>query len=76
MTNRRSSIYTFRTMTPTMAVARLRAAAIPVQDVGEGSVSWRSSDDAAARRVRRRVIGNLDGTLTTGLGVHRREVQA
>lgn len=76
MTNRRTSLYTFRTGHPTMTVARLRAAGITIQDHGQGSVSWRAADDRAALYARKNVIGNLDGTLTTGLGVHRRTVTA
>lgn len=60
----------------------IRAAGLPIQDVGAESVSWRvegitprDRDVAAVRAsIHRDVINPEEVTLTTGLGVHKRIV--
>jgi hypothetical protein len=76
---RRTSVYTVRDL-PAEAVEMLAAALrVPVSDRGEASVSYRASNDRSARGhalAALRTIGlpTSEATLTTGLGVHRREI--
>lgn len=79
MTNRATSIYTLRHETAEANESThfaLITQGIRIQDHGETSVSFRAVDDAEAADIARQVpawSGNAV-ELTTGLGIHRREV--
>lgn len=81
MTNRRTSVYTIRVRSQEAAqrvVAGFNEQGLGIQDQGETSVSFRAPGDAAALLIARQAQpwARETVTLTTGLGVHRREVTA
>jgi hypothetical protein len=75
-TVRATSVYTFHTDDPTALAARLTSldhSAVQIQDQGDRSVSIRlRGGDTAARSIAR--VAGHTGLITTGLGIHRREV--
>lgn len=77
MTNRRTSNYTAHFDTPEAADLFARHLPVPVQDHGATAITYRAIDDYAALKVAQAALRPLRSgtvTLTTGLGVHRREV--
>lgn len=77
MTNRRTSNYTAHFATPAEADAFAAALPVPVTDHGHTGITFRAADDAWAALIASRTNGGFRTyQLTTGLGVHRREVQA
>lgn len=75
--NRRTSVYTIRTLDVTRVARSLRAAQVPIIDQGEESVSFRAPGDAEAQEVTHGIAVRDTAEaweLTTGLGVHRRTV--
>jgi len=78
MTSRRTSNYTAHFNSPEAADIFTRNLDVPVQDHGALSITFRAADDeAAVSTAFRATIGPVRNyTLTTGLGVHRREVWA
>lgn len=81
MSNRRTSVYTIRLQdqfAADVAAFELREANVPISDHGDASVSFRAPSDAAAARIANRAVATVEGSayLTTGLGVHRRTVEA
>lgn len=70
---RNTSIYTFHTADPDALAERFVADGQLISDRGAGTVSVRfPSDDDVVRKVAA-AVGH-DGLITTGLGIHRREV--
>lgn len=81
MTNRRTSNYTVTVPDATDAMldrraARLVALGRPVQDRQTHGLTFRAADDEDALKVLRIILHGDEHavTLTTGLGVHRRQV--
>lgn len=81
MFKRRTSVYTIHLNTPRPGLPTLiatgLAASVAVQDIGGVSVSFRAptDDDAALQVAAHATAGRTgDWTLTTGLGVHRRQI--
>jgi hypothetical protein len=78
-TTRQTSIYTIRLQSPTSVTVTahgLRHLGIAVCDLGDSSVSFRAGDDETALRIARLAAPPTAArTLTTGLGVHRRDVR-
>lgn len=78
--NRRTSNYTAHFDTPAGAekfAANLSTLDVPVQDHGHTGITFRAADDESAAEVAFAAssAGLLDYSLSTGLGVHRRDVQ-
>lgn len=84
MTNRRTSLYTIRLTdagpdAPALLdrlQAGLNEQGYAVADYGSSTLSFRTSDDDTALAVAGLASGPIRTTLSTGMGVHRREVQA
>lgn len=79
--HRSTSVYTVRVNAGVRHLEMLARQLPPLQDRGDTSLSWRSLDDetalqqlAAALEATGLFYDELEVELTTGLGVHRREV--
>ena len=77
---RRTSAYTLRFPTAEQAQAAAAALAVPVNDTGDLSVSWRATGDLSAISTAEAALAMVGlasapgVVLTTGLGIHRRTV--
>jgi len=81
--NRKTSLYTIRLIEPDDAVVLLdqiadglRHEGYGVADYGSTTLSFRAKDDEEALAVAIEATAHIPTTLSTGMGVHRREVTA
>lgn len=74
--NRRTSVYTLHLDTPQQAQEIAARFDHPIQDQGENSISFRTSDDTTALRIVGDTLSDapFGWSLSTGLGIHRRWV--